>query len=93
MKKKQIMLTLAASLLVTSLAQATENDKIVIAHRGASGYLPEHSIAAKAMAYAMHPDYIEQDVVMTKDNKLVVLHDHYLDRVTNVACRWSLLCH
>lgn len=53
--------------------------KVVIAHRGASGYLPEHSLAAKAMAYAMGVDYIEQDVVMTKDNQLVVLHDHYLD--------------
>jgi len=58
--------------------------KVVIAHRGASGYLPEHSLAAKAMAYAMEVDYIEQDVVMTKDNQLVVLHDHYLDRVTDV---------
>ncbi len=58
---------------------------IVIAHRGASGYLPEHSLAAKAMAYAMGVDYIEQDLAMTKDNRLVVLHDHYLDRVTNVA--------
>ncbi|MDH5434405.1 MAG: glycerophosphodiester phosphodiesterase [Gammaproteobacteria bacterium] len=62
----------------------TSNEKIVIAHRGASGYLPEHSIAAKAMAHAMNADYIEQDVVMTKDDQLVVLHDHYLDRVTNV---------
>lgn len=59
--------------------------KLVIAHRGASGYLPEHSMAAKAMAYAMGADYIEQDLVMTKDDRLVVLHDHYLDRVTNVA--------
>ena len=58
--------------------------KIVIAHRGASGYLPEHSLASKAMAHAMGADYIEQDVVMTKDNHLVVLHDPYLDRVTNV---------
>ncbi len=62
-----------------------ETRKIVVAHRGASGYLPEHSMAAKSMAYAMGADYIEQDVVMTKDNELVVLHDHYLDRVTNVA--------
>jgi len=58
--------------------------KLVIAHRGASGYLPEHSLASKAMAYAMGADYIEQDVVMTKDNHLVILHDPYLDRVTNV---------
>jgi glycerophosphoryl diester phosphodiesterase len=63
----------------------TTNKKIVIAHRGASGYLPEHSLASKAMAHAMNVDYIEQDVVMTKDNQLVVLHDPYLDRVTNVA--------
>ncbi len=59
-------------------------EKIVIAHRGASGYLPEHTIAAKAMAYAMGVDYIEQDVVMTRDGQLVVLHDHFLDRVTDV---------
>ncbi len=58
--------------------------KLVIAHRGASGYLPEHSIASKAMAHAMGADYIEQDVVMTKDDQLVVLHDPYLDRVTDV---------
>jgi len=59
--------------------------KLVIAHRGASGYLPEHTIAAKAMAYAQGADYIEQDLVMTKDNELVVLHDRYLDTVTDVA--------
>ncbi|MCL9780020.1 glycerophosphodiester phosphodiesterase [Vibrio sp. S4M6] len=58
---------------------------VVIAHRGASGYLPEHTMAAKALAYAMKPNYLEQDVVMTKDNQLVVLHDRYLDRVTDVA--------
>ncbi|GHB73142.1 glycerophosphodiester phosphodiesterase [Psychrosphaera saromensis] len=65
--------------------QINTQDKLVIAHRGASGYLPEHSIAAKAMAHAMNADYIEQDVVMSKDNQLLILHDHYLDRVTNVA--------
>lgn len=59
-------------------------NKLIIAHRGASGYLPEHSLAAKAMAHAMDVDYIEQDVVMTKDDHLVVLHDPYLDRVTDV---------
>ncbi|PCJ49025.1 MAG: glycerophosphodiester phosphodiesterase [Gammaproteobacteria bacterium] len=68
----------------SSLTPQTAEAKIVIAHRGASGYLPEHSIASKAMAYAMGVDYIEQDVVMTKDDVLVVLHDPYLDRVTNV---------
>jgi len=60
-------------------------NKLVIAHRGASGYLPEHTLAAKAMAYAQGADYIEQDLVMTKDDQLVVLHDRHLDTVTDVA--------
>ncbi|MFD0709972.1 glycerophosphodiester phosphodiesterase [Photorhabdus luminescens] len=68
---------------MSGIAQAT--DKIVIAHRGASGYLPEHTLPAKAMAYAEGADYLEQDLVMTKDDELIVLHDHYLDRVTDVA--------
>ena len=59
--------------------------KIVIAHRGASGYVPEHTLAAKAMAYAMHPDYLEQDVVLSKDDVPIVIHDIHLDAVTNVA--------
>jgi len=59
--------------------------RLVIAHRGASGYLPEHTLAAKAMAYAQGADYIEQDLVMTKDDQLVVLHDRHLDTVTDVA--------
>jgi len=60
-------------------------EKIVIAHRGASGYLPEHTLEAKSMAYAMGAHYIEQDVVMTKDNVLIVMHDITLDRTTDVA--------
>ncbi len=59
--------------------------KTVIAHRGASAYLPEHTMEAKAMAYAMNPDYIEQDLVLSKDDVPIVIHDIYLDDVTNVA--------
>jgi glycerophosphoryl diester phosphodiesterase len=61
---------------------------VVIAHRGASGYLPEHTLPAKALAYAMGADYLEQDVVATRDDQLVVLHDIHLDRVTDVARRF-----
>lgn len=60
-------------------------NKIVIAHRGASGYLPEHTMEAKAMAHAMNPDYIEQDLVLSKDDVPVVIHDIYLDDVTDVT--------
>ncbi|HPA17125.1 MAG TPA: glycerophosphodiester phosphodiesterase [Verrucomicrobiae bacterium] len=62
--------------------------KIVIAHRGASGYLPEHTLAAKAMAHAMGADYIEQDVVLSQDDIPVVLHDTQIDTVTDVARRF-----
>ena len=60
----------------------------IIAHRGASAYLPEHTLPAKALAYAMGADYLEQDVVATRDDELVVLHDVHLDRVTDVAARF-----
>lgn len=66
-------------------ASADKLDKVIVAHRGASGYLPEHTLASKAMAYQMGVPYLEQDLAMTKDNRLVVIHDHYLDRVTDVA--------
>lgn len=69
----------------TTANKAEISETLVIAHRGASGYLPEHTIAAKAMAYAQGADYIEQDLVMTKDDKVIVLHDHHLDTVTNVS--------
>ena len=61
---------------------------VIIAHRGASGYLPEHTFPAKALAVAMGADYLEQDVVATRDDELVVLHDVHLDRVTDVAERF-----
>jgi glycerophosphoryl diester phosphodiesterase len=58
---------------------------IVIAHRGASGYLPEHTLEAKALAYAMGADYLEQDCVLTADDVPVVLHDVHLDTISDVA--------
>jgi glycerophosphoryl diester phosphodiesterase len=62
-----------------------EKTPLVIAHRGASAYLPEHTLESKSMAYVMGSDYLEQDLVLTKDNIPVVLHDIYLDEVTDVA--------
>lgn len=59
-------------------------EKVIIAHRGASGYLPEHTLAAYALAYGMGADYIEQDLAMTRDGVLICLHDSTLDATTNV---------
>jgi glycerophosphoryl diester phosphodiesterase len=61
---------------------------VVIAHRGASGYLPEHTFAAKAMAYAMGADLLEQDLHLTRDGEVVVIHDTWLDELTDVAERF-----
>ena len=72
-------------LLVLGLgAIALAGEKIVIGHRGAAGYLPEHTLAGYAFAYALGADYIEPDLVMTKDGILICLHDIYLERTTDV---------
>lgn len=53
----------------------TENDILIIAHRGASAYAVSHTLTAYEMAVQMGADYIEIDLQMTKDGKLVALHD------------------
>ena len=65
--------------------------KIVIAHRGASGYLPEHTAEAKVLAHSFNVDYIEQDVVLSKDDIPIILHDIYLDDVSDVATKFPEL--
>jgi glycerophosphoryl diester phosphodiesterase len=65
----------------------TPQRPIVIAHRGACGYLPEHTLEAKALAHGMGADFLEQDVVLSSDGVLLVLHDLCLDAVTDVATR------
>ena len=73
-------------MLVGLLAKCNCDQKqLVIAHRGASGYLPEHTQEAKVASFMMGADYLEQDLVLTKDNIPIVSHDIYLDEVTNVA--------
>ncbi len=59
-------------------------EPIVIAHRGASGYLPEHTLEAYRLAIEMGADYIEPDLVFSKDGVLVVRHDNYLSTTTDV---------
>lgn len=76
------------SLLISCSHSRTLKNKVVVAHRGASGYLPEHSFPGIAMAHSWNVDYIEADVVLTKDNEAVVLHDIHLDTTTNVAKRY-----
>jgi len=57
----------------------------VIAHRGASGYAPEHTLAAYRLALEQRADYVEQDLAVTRDGILISLHDDTLERTTDVA--------
>lgn len=83
--KNYLFIVFVIIVLITSCnKQEQPNELTIIAHRGASGYLPEHTLPAKAMAYVMSPNYIEQDIVLSKDDIPVVIHDIYLDEVTNV---------
>lgn len=63
---------------------AAADDPIVIAHRGASGYLPEHTLESYALAFGLGADYIEPDLIMSKDGVLFCLHDIHLEATTNV---------
>ncbi len=76
---------LGLGLLGVSDFAAVADDPIVIAHRGASGYLPEHSLDAYKLGIEQGADFIEPDLVMTKDGVLVARHDIYLSTTTNVA--------
>jgi glycerophosphoryl diester phosphodiesterase len=58
---------------------------LVIAHRGASGYRPEHTLAAYALAIDMGADVIEPDIVSTKDGVLIARHENEIGGTTDVA--------
>jgi len=89
--KRLSLLASALCLSALSLTACGGNDDAppaqpqVIAHRGASGYLPEHTLAGYELAIRMGADYIEPDLQITKDGALVAIHDDTLNRTTNVA--------
>ncbi|MBH0172110.1 glycerophosphodiester phosphodiesterase [Fictibacillus sp. 23RED33] len=64
-------------------AKEKHKDILNVAHRGASGYAPEHTITSYKMGEKMHGDYIEVDLQMTRDGELIAMHDETLDRTTN----------
>ncbi|MPZ19349.1 MAG: glycerophosphodiester phosphodiesterase [Luteitalea sp.] len=76
-------LAISMVLLATTLT-AARPAKVVIAHRGASAYAPENTLAAFRLAADQKADYVEIDITFTRDGHLVVLHDDTLERTTNV---------
>lgn len=76
---------LAADSLAGDDLRAARREPLVLAHRGASGYLPEHTLEGYALAIDQGADFIEPDLVMTRDGHLVVRHDVNLAETTDVA--------
>jgi glycerophosphoryl diester phosphodiesterase len=66
-------------------ARGESPGKQLIAHRGASAYAPEHTLAAYRLAMEHGADYVEQDLAVTRDGVLICLHDDTLERTSNVA--------
>lgn len=65
--------------------QPTRKRPLIIAHRGTSGMRPEHTLAAYELAIDQGADYIEPDLVMTKDSVLIVRHENEISGTTNVG--------
>ncbi|TYR81217.1 glycerophosphodiester phosphodiesterase [Priestia megaterium] len=90
MKHKWSAIGIIAFLLCIALvfsyeqpACTSQKDVLIIAHRGASGYEPEHTMESYKLAQKMKSDYIEIDLHMSKDQQLVAIHDYSLQRTTN----------
>ena len=88
MPTRSVALAVGAAAVCLALAalhaQPASQKKMLIAHRGASAYAPEHSIDSYTLAMKQGADFVEQDLAVTKDGVLVSIHDLTLDRTTDV---------
>ena len=67
----------------TDISKTDKNCVLVIAHRGASGYAPENTLASFSKAIEMNADILELDVHLTSDDSVMVMHDYNVKRTTN----------
>lgn len=84
--------SIAAGISMSAGAHANDDQRglakhepVVIGHRGASGYVPEHTLSGYYIAIQQGADYVEPDLVMTKDGVLVARHENEIGGTTNVA--------
>jgi glycerophosphoryl diester phosphodiesterase len=84
MKSAAAAAVLLLMISVSPDAHQAAAKKQLVAHRGASAYAPEHTIAAYQLAIEQGADFVEQDLAVTKDGVLVCIHDLTLERTTDV---------
>ncbi|MBX3605018.1 MAG: glycerophosphodiester phosphodiesterase [Piscinibacter sp.] len=86
---RAVALTLTLATVLPACAHRDRPDTgrapIVIGHRGAAGYLPDHTLASYALAIELGADYVEPDLVATKDGHLIARHEPNMIATTNVA--------
>jgi glycerophosphoryl diester phosphodiesterase len=81
---RSCLLVLVALFVCAPAASAHDDDPLVIGHRGAPGYLPDHTLEGYALAIKLGADYIEPDLVATKDGHLIARHEPNLVATTDV---------
>src|SRR5580765_8783492 len=82
------MVRLTVVLLAFASVVAPPAQPLIIAHRGASGHRPEHTLQAYRLAVEMGADFIEPDLVSTKDGVLIARHENEIGATTDVAVRF-----
>ena len=93
MQPRMLATAIALAAALSSLGSATavahqgssEPHPLVIGHRGAAGHLPDHTLPGYALAIKLGADYIEPDLVATKDGHLIARHEPNIIATTNVA--------
>jgi glycerophosphoryl diester phosphodiesterase len=82
-----VLVGFAGTVLMTATSEAAGQRPFVIAHRGASGYAPEHTLAGYFIAIQQGADYVEPDLVISRDGALLARHENEIGGTTDVASR------
>jgi glycerophosphoryl diester phosphodiesterase len=82
---RYVMSGFVGAVLMTASSLAADQRPFVIAHRGASGYVPEHTLAGYFIAIQQGADYVEPDLVISKDGALLARHENEIGGTTDVA--------
>jgi len=91
MKYLGLVLFFIFSLSCVTTPKIEKHPVLIIGHRGASGYRPEHTLESYELAIKMGADFIEPDLVMTKDKVLIARHENEISETTDVAVKFQKL--